>query len=114
MDACAGLPIEDAVDVERGELRIVGQQLVDGLLNLGKSGGGILHRVYNSLHHISIRQLVHLLIDTDSKIPEVSHLLLLLVLLGVQLAVFDGFQIESVRLGVILIDSFSSKSKSID
>ena len=30
MDSCAELPIEDAVDVERGELRIVGQQLVDG------------------------------------------------------------------------------------
>jgi len=40
VDACAELPIEDAVDVERGELRIIGQQLVDGLFNLGKPGGG--------------------------------------------------------------------------
>ena len=42
MDASAKLPVEDTVDVERGELRIVGQQLVDGLFNFGKPGGGIL------------------------------------------------------------------------
>ena len=42
MDSCAELPVENAVDVERGELRIVGQQLVDGLFNLGKPGGSIL------------------------------------------------------------------------
>lgn len=42
MNTCAKLPVEDAVDVERGELRIVGQQLFDGLFNLGKPGGGIL------------------------------------------------------------------------
>ena len=42
MDASAELPVEDAVDVERGELRVVGQQFVDGLFNLGKPGGGIL------------------------------------------------------------------------
>ena len=42
MDACAKLPVEDAVDVERSELRSVGQQLVDGLFNLGKPGSGIL------------------------------------------------------------------------
>ena len=42
MDSCAELPIEDAVDVERGELRIVGQQLVDGFFNLDKPGGSIL------------------------------------------------------------------------
>ena len=42
MDASAKLPVEDAVDVERSELRIVGQQLVDGLFNLGKPGGSIL------------------------------------------------------------------------
>ena len=42
MDACAKLPVEDAVDVERRELRIVGQQLVDGLFNFGKPSGCIL------------------------------------------------------------------------
>ena len=42
MDACAKLPVEDAVDVERSELRSVGQQLVDGLFNLGKPGSSIL------------------------------------------------------------------------
>ena len=42
MDTCAKLPVEDAVDVERSELRIISQQFVDGLFNLGKSGGCIL------------------------------------------------------------------------
>ena len=42
MDASAKLPIENTVDVERGELRIIGQQLFDGLFNLGKPGSGIL------------------------------------------------------------------------
>ena len=42
MNTCAKLPVEDAIDVSRGELRIVGKQLGDGLFNLGKPGGGIL------------------------------------------------------------------------
>ena len=42
MDTCTKLAVEDAVDVKRGEFRVVGKQLVDGLFNLGKPGGGIL------------------------------------------------------------------------
>ena len=42
MDSSAKLPIEDAVDVDRGELRIIGKQFVYGLLNLDKPGVGIL------------------------------------------------------------------------
>ena len=42
MDASAKLPVEDAVDVERGEIRIIGKQFVYGLLNLDKPGVGIL------------------------------------------------------------------------
>lgn len=36
------LAVENTVDVERGEFRIVCQQLVDGLFNIGKPSGCIL------------------------------------------------------------------------
>ena len=42
MYARSKLPIEDAADVCCGEFRVVGQQVIDGLLNLCKSSGCIL------------------------------------------------------------------------
>ena len=42
MDSSAELPIENAVYVSCCEFRIVSQQVVDGLLYLCKTSGGIL------------------------------------------------------------------------
>ena len=42
MNARTKLAIEDAVDVCRCKLRVVGKQVVNRLLNLCKAGGGIL------------------------------------------------------------------------
>ena len=42
VNACAKLPIKDTIDVCCGEFRIVGQQVINGLLNLGKACSGIL------------------------------------------------------------------------
>ena len=42
MDSCAKLPIEDTVDVSCSQSRVISQQIVDGLLYLFKTSGGIL------------------------------------------------------------------------
>ena len=75
MDTCAKLPVENAVDVERGELWIIGQQLIDGLFYLGKPGGSIL----------KLQQLL----DTD-KLTDFEN--------GLVLMVNKNITIRSVRL----------------
>lgn len=67
MDASAKLPIEDAVDVKRGKLRIVGQQLVDGLFNLSKPGGGILklQQLFDAEELTTFEDCLAFMVDND-------------------------------------------------
>ena len=74
MYARSKLAIEDAVDVCRCKLRVVGKQVVNRLLNLCKAGGGILEleKFFDAEKLTTFEDRFVLVVDNDISIRCVS------------------------------------------